>query len=408
VRVSGLWQKFSLFYKLFIRPPKRWRFPQRSDILLYDGSGLDVLMPYLKGYSLYVHYIRGEVVNVPCLVRALFDASFWLGNPLSAYGSHVLKRVAPKVAMTFIDNNPRFYMLSDEHPGLTTVFVQNGIRGGGNDVFGGLTRSENYRVDHMLVFNRAIAAKYSEYIAGETLIAGSLKNNHCNGSALVSWEPESVLFVSQYRRKSAPVMYTDGLGRPVHWDDFYALDRVVVQWLGAWCLEHGWKLLVCGCAMNDEQRGEESWYESILGRVKCSWEYLAKKSVYDSYQAIEWADIVVAINSTLGYEAFARGKKTAFLTGRGYMVNDRALVFAWPAALPDFGPFWSNKPDKSEFLRIMDYLTSVSDHDWKLVHEHYRDDVMVFDPGNTILTQLLAKLLLEPAVAGSENDSTCN
>jgi len=393
--MSRFRKKLSLFYNLLINCPKRWRFPQKSDVLLYDGAGMEALMPYLKGYSLYVHYIRGEEVNVPCVAMSLFDKYFWRGKLFSAYLCQVIKRVAPKVVLTCNDNDRNFYRIAFDHQGLSTMFIQNGWRYGGH-IFPSLIRGEKYRVDYMLVFNRAIAAKYREYLQGETLIAGSLKNNHYEeGFGEEAEVSGTVLFVSHYREKKGQILNVDAQGRPLYWDDVYRFDVQLLQWLNTWCSEHDRKLLVCA----KNYSGEESWYESILGRCGCSWEYLPRNSIYDCYSTLQRAEIVVTIDSTLGFEAFGRGKKTAFLAGRGQWISDKTRIFPWPAELPDSGPFWSNNPDKSEFLRIMDYLSSVSDEEWQLLHKQYRDDVMAYDPGNTILQKLLDKLLPKSATA---------
>ena len=64
--------------------------------------------------------------------------------------------------------------------------------------------------------------------------------------------------------------------------------------------------------MNQESFSEELWYNKILSGSDISWDFLPKKSLFSSYDAILRSEIIVSIGSTLGYEAFCRGKKTAF------------------------------------------------------------------------------------------------
>ena len=89
---------------------------------------------------------------------------FWTGKPLKAYTEAYIQVVLPKVVITLTDNNARFYEISKSFPDIKTIFIQNGIRGELGDVFEGLVKSENYHVDHMLVFSAAIGRKYKTYI----------------------------------------------------------------------------------------------------------------------------------------------------------------------------------------------------------------------------------------------------
>ena len=50
--------------------------------------------------------------------------------------SFFIEKVNPNIIITFIDNNPEFYKLKKFFQDKKTIFIQNGIRGYDNDVFG--------------------------------------------------------------------------------------------------------------------------------------------------------------------------------------------------------------------------------------------------------------------------------
>ena len=106
---------------------------------------------------------------------------------------------------------------------------------------------------------------------------------------------------------------------------------------------------------------------------------------------------MVHIDSTLGYEAIARNKKTATFSCRSVAIFGKGKTiswpFGWPGDLPNNGPFWTNDLDIEQFQRIMDYISTVSYKNWEQSQSQYSNDLMEFDSGNTCLVSLLNKLL---------------
>ncbi len=378
--------KLFSFYTFFIKSKKEWRFPQKCEVLFYDASaGFDVFQPYLNGYNTYLYYNRGELLNLPCLFLSFFKFSFWLGRPREAYERTLIKLTYPKVVITYVDNNSAFYQIKEPLKQFKTIAVQNGWRYE-EDFYIGKGGKEKYQVDYLLVFNRAVADKYKEHIIGKTMTIGSVKNNYFPKYYKESDKSDKILYISNFRKKT---------NSPIHgtnWENFYSVDKLVVNWLGEWCTTNKKKLFICGTRMNKESIIEDLWYRSILSENEVSWEFLPKASLYNSYGEIENAEIVASIGSTLAYEVFCRGKKTCFLNWRDDLLGSSGTSFAWPLPLPSSGLFWSNVAKKSEINRIMDYLLTVSNEEWKSVHKKYSSDIMEYDNDNKTLKQLLRKL----------------
>jgi len=390
MKISRLKSKLNLLYTHFIAPPKEWQLPKKAEVLIYDACGAEFLMPYLKKHCVTTMSVNGEVINVPCLLRSMLKIEFWQGKLHTAYTDAYIHVVSPKVIVTFIDNTPAFYTISNRFVDIKTIFVQNGIRGESVFVLEHLIRSKNFHVDYMCVFGAAIGKKYSNYLSGQYIQIGSLKNNAV--SKLNTVVSDTVLFLSQWhdKPKDGTAFYINYDGTPISWELFFAAEVKALKCIDRWCFENKKHLKICG-------RGEDSAGPEIQFFSSCLkdslWDYIPKIDNFSSYKLIDAAELVVFIDSTLGYESLARGKRTAALTCRGSAILSAGANFGWPADLPNNGPFWSNDCDENEFQRVMNYLNSVSDEEWEQTRKHFASDLMVLDPGNTRFKSLIDNLL---------------
>jgi surface carbohydrate biosynthesis protein len=375
------------FYELFLAPPKVWRLPRKSEILIYDASGMDSLAPFLAGYSTEAIALRGESVNVPCLLRSVFSYSFLKGKPIQPYCDAIIRAVAPKVILTFIDNNAAFYTISNRFPDAKTILLQNGTR---NNWLEAVPKNHCYHVDYMLVHNASIGEYYERFISGKAIPTGSLKNNSVGRSFDVV--AGTVLFISQYRDKpkAGSPLYFEKSGAPIYFDQFYSAETQVLEVLDRWCAENKKRLLICGCLKGDSCE-ERDFFAKIL--KECNFEYLPKETQGGAYALVDMAEIVVFVDSTLGYESIARGKKTAAFSCRGVRLKDDSRQFGWPATFPESGPFWTNLEDPHEFRRVLNYLDKVTDEEWEMQRRNYAGKLMDFDPGNSRFSAILDQLL---------------
>jgi surface carbohydrate biosynthesis protein len=380
------------FYRLFIAPPKQWRAPKHSQILIYDGRGADLLQPYLEKYSVDIMHLQGESINIPLMLWSVLNKNFWKGKLIQAYSEAFIKKAAPKVVLTFIDNNPNYYLISGIFPDVKTIFLQNGARGGGADVFASIVQSDKYHVDYMLTFNQEVGKTYQKYISGESVVCGSFKNNH--KAKLSNALDGTVIFLSQFRPQSADhqALYVGTDGKAVYWEDFYAAESQVLRFLARWCSRNNVTLQVSGCMPDNNL--ERDFFSKYLS--ECAWEYIPRTGPYSSYELVDKAAVVVFIDSTLGLESIGRGKKVAAFSCRSSVLDDDSLKFGWPVDLPDNGPFWTNDADELQFLRVMDYVYAAHPAVWERVRQRYADNVMSFDPGNTRFMKLLEQLIPEP------------
>lgn len=401
MKVSRLKLKLKLFYTIFIKPPKEWQLPKKAEVLIYDACGAEALMLYLKKYSVTTMAVRGESINAQCLLRAMLKLNFWKGKPIDAYVEAFIHAVSPKVIITFIDNNWAFYEISKRFLNIKTIFIQNGFRGESGDIFDSLVKSDKYHVDYMLVHGTAIGNYYLNYVSGRSIPIGSLKNNAVGKRN--SAKKDNVLFISQWHSEpeGGAAFYIEADGTPIYWKVFFGAEVKALEFLDKWCAENNKRLQICG-REKDNDGPEKGFYVDRLNN--CEWEYIPRTDNYSSYKLIDDAQIVVFIDSTLGYESIGRGKKTAAFSCRGSSISSDAANFGWPAGLPGNGPFWTNDQDETQFQRIMNYLNTISDEAWEQTRQIYANEVMEFDPGNTRFVALLDQLL--PRTVKPEGSNT--
>lgn len=379
--------KWPAFRDIFLVSRKEWFIPAACDVLIFDRSGSEALMPYFQRFKADIVAVRGESINMYCLFCSLWNVDFWKGKPLKAYLYTYIKLTTPKLCVTFIDNNPLFYSISARFPGLKTLFWQNGVRDQWLPVQTGVT---DYMVDFMFVFNRHVGGIYSRHIRGEVVCAGSLKNNYVEKVHTIL--KGTVLFISTFVSKplgEAPLLVYDN-GDKVFWSEFSEPDRLILGFLKDWCASHRKRLIVGGCVLGDTAQ-EQAFYHGLL--AGCDWEYAERRDIYSTYRLIDSADIVATIDSTMGYEALSRGKKTAFFSCRGVSIKRNDRGFGWPAILSVNGPFWTDDQDEKQFCRVMNFLNEVSLEEWESIRSGYLDELMVYDPGNRRFVELLDRLL---------------
>ena len=101
------------------------------------------------------------------------------------------------------------------------------------------------------------------------------------------------------------------------------------------------------------------------------------------------------IDSTFGYEMFARGVRVAFVSSRMHFADFphiKDCEFGYPLVAQPTGPFWTNQATSEEVNRVINYLVDANTEEWESVSRQLRESVMPFDFGNARLCSLLTSL----------------
>ncbi|MHB1089898.1 MAG: LA_1612 family putative O-antigen biosynthesis protein [Ilumatobacteraceae bacterium] len=372
-----------------------WRIPKSSAILILDAAGADLIRDLCGKWSTQI--LDREELNIPVLLAMLMRGK----RSMHEYQNSYIRRCTPRIVITLIDNDMYFMTIKKSFPSITTIAIQNGVRANyslraQHGFFSLLKEIDSPSCDYYCVFNKHVGEQLTRFIETVPVVTGSIKNNEFLSKAKES-QPLSIAFISQYPPRCIPNssegLYFDNAFVSDH--DFYQADFLVAKFLARYCSDQNFKFIVCGKRDEDFKHEYESFSKAIGDQ---DWTYVPRKSDYSSYETLDAANIVVSIDSTVGYEFFARGKRTAFFSIRGSLISEHVgapvdeLNFGWPLAMASLGPFWTNTPSESEFVRVLDYLTTVEDNEWTREIGKYTDALMVFDQGNTVLRGLLQHL----------------
>jgi surface carbohydrate biosynthesis protein len=389
MNIKLLSRKLVLFFQIFIFSKKIFRKPKFHDIVLYDFTCPSTLKKLLSKYDVCILHLRGEEINWSILIRAMVKKEFWLSDPILCYAITFIKIVNPKIVLTYIDNSSRFYAIKDTLPNVKTICIQNGSRSIMGDVFDSLVITRKFKVDYFFVHNTPIGEKFNEFIDTVVIPHGSLILNSLELNRSVV--PGRIAFISQSKSHGDEdsIMFYRSNDKPVYFEEFYQAERFNLRFLNDWCKINNKNLIIIGSSIEHEGK-ERNFFSQILGDSEFC--FIPRTDEFSSYNLIQSAEIVVFIDSTLGYESYGLRKKTAAFSNR-MTKNGVKNPFGWPTDFDENGLFWTNQQNTLELNRIMNYLNSVSNEEWLETLNSLIHLIMEFDPGNSKLTKLIDELL---------------
>ncbi len=369
----------------------RWRIlpPKKANALLYFVTGSEVIKPYFAKNELQILDLREHEVNISVALLCIFDRDLSAQN----YAVRYIKIVEPKLIVTFIDNFPAFFQLKKQFPKIQTMLIQNGIRSERGDLFGKLLEElqlEGNHVDHMFVFGSAVGLIYNKYISGNIIPIGSFKNNLVKRDGTKS---RSIAYISTYRPGiSGEFIVPDSApDNPVTYEQITVRRETTIIFVAEYCRANNLELIIVG--KDEDFVAENLYYQKLLKDY--SWTLKPRQSAMNSYGVIDNSEIVVFTSSTLGYEALARGIKTAALLIDAKLLDADALKFGWPVKVNDDGKFWTHQFDEKRFGEILDYLLTVSDADWDKIRSETIREIICYDENNSKFVETLTSLRAE-------------
>ena len=354
--------------------------------MLYFITGTDVIAPYFSETEFQVLDLREHEVNISVALLCVLDKNLSAEN----YAIRYISFVKPKLIITFIDNFPAFFRLKQHFPETKTMLIQNGIRSDRGDLFGelleDLTSGLNH-VDKMFVFSSAIGAIYGKFISGTIVPIGSFKNNLVK---VQKKDTKSVAYISTYRPEISEhhIVQNSSPSHPATYGEVIRRREQVIVFLANYCKANKLELVIIG--KDDDFERERSYYATLLKNY--SWTISQRSAATSSYEAIDNSEIIVFTSSTLGYEALARGKKTAALMIDSEFLDAPALKFGWPAVVPSEGLFWTHQFSETRFIQIMDYLVEVPNLAWEKIRSETMRDIINYDESNSQFVAAIQEL----------------
>lgn len=72
--------KVKSFLRFFIYPQKKYLLPCKCDVLIYDLVNAEFIISFVNKWNYGCLAVRGESINLPVLIKAMFQPLFGRGN----------------------------------------------------------------------------------------------------------------------------------------------------------------------------------------------------------------------------------------------------------------------------------------------------------------------------------------
>lgn len=318
--------------------------PPKKKFILFD----ELTTPYVD------KVIRPE----ECLVVGVRDRMFYLVPFFLAFVLGISNRKSfmvnyldilcfltdAKFLVTSNDNSLAF-MQADRGMKLTKLAIQNGWRTKTNDLENLYKNKGSIRCDYYLCFNAHIGSLFFDLTGANAVVVGSFRLNEiyqslnkyftCEHSRLVG-------FISQFEASSSDL--TQG------W---------VFSIVSAWCKLKGFEVKVLLRNTNEHSINSEKIFFEAHCVEGFDIGYCHRHALSSNYQASSQFQFIVTLDSTLGYELLALGRKVCFISVRGSCERLDGYSFGWPAEYPVRGEFWSSVCDEQEWLALLERMDRV-------------------------------------------------
>jgi surface carbohydrate biosynthesis protein len=367
-----------------------WRKPPRAVLLIIDRGTASPLDEMFAHHKPHVLDIRGESINMRALLRAVPKIRLGALAYIEAY----IDFVKPKLILSRTDNNPTMWQLKRRKNATYQVaLVQNGLRtrhakSSVKKVLGDNGKSQNL-ADKYFVFGSA-AAHFLE-----TRVQADFE--HCGNTVLneldIFFNRESknidrgslsdVALISTFRSKET---------------ELHETQRNIYRSLDEYLAKTSYELLIIGNGGSKiEKELETQFFNEIFQKAKFRIGFFRVSG--ESYQHLIMNRWILSGHSTLGYETLVTGVPIGFVLPTAKIFDGRD--FDATSNLGSSGLFWSRSDDPQEHNRIFTYLDTVSDEQWEHDSGWIRDQLMVYDYGNTKIRTYVEGVLADSLESNS-------
>lgn len=379
-------------------------FPRRTKLVYIGRTGLGILQNYIAERDFVVFENPRSRLNVWVMLRMLITRS----RSQFAYFRAYLLLYRPEIVITMEDNYLDIFSTKLILPKCTTIVVQNGLRNDLAHSAGAAFREKlrchsryGYDAD-VIVTHGGLGESYFKSAITESrgtfVKAGSLMNNAISLEGVdVHERPRRLVFISKYPKSDRADSTSDWNtkihaymhGTPLTTSKYFEIDAMVSRICGLLAQEMSLAFVVLG-KRPERLRGEYQFFAECLKGV--AWTYLPSNYQTSSYASLKSGDVVVNVDSTLGYELFCRGFRTAFISARldaAGCPQYRDYEFGHPIVTDSCGPFWTNRAMESEIRRVLQFVVQSTKAEWLEQSQVVRSSLYTFDPGNTIFCRVL-------------------
>lgn len=378
------------FLKILIFSKYQFSLPKEKKILIYDSDSHFHLKNFFNKKNIELFDVRhltrkNQKINVKIIFYLLINLKLSKENYIKRY----FQIVNPKLIITSIDNNKKFYSLKNLFKKAKYISVQNALRTTKNDIFAELNElkknKKKYRCDYICTFNKDFGKLYKSFCSTKILCTGSIlsNNNKLTKKNKIKYQ---ILYISTYRKGSDEDIF---LKDPLTTNKQYRRKEIkLIKIISTFAKTNKLALHVLG-AKSSYAKEEKEFFTSIIGYK--NYNYIPRTINRNSYKIVDQADLIFSTDSTLGYEAASRGNKVFFFFVRPNKRRLNSSKFGWPVKKKNKGNFWTDKVNYDEIIRIKCFFDNKNSSDIKKEMK----DVMTYKKNNLELKKLIKSILNE-------------
>lgn len=367
-------------YLKLIKAKYIFKAPPKNFYLIYDNES-SYLCSLLKKNSYTIFFNRFEEINIYILFKCFF---LYGGNSLSKrYALTYIRYVKPKIIISAIDNNLSLYELHKNFKKIKIIIVQNGIRSFQNDFKINKNLSNlkkmNLRCDYFFVLSEKYKKIYSKFIKSKYIVSGSIKSNQCKISTR---HYNRIVFISQFSNNKKLFKTT-----------FIEADKIAFTQTLNFCDKKNYKLYLL---LKFGSKKEVNFFKSLNKNNSKNLVFIKNETIKEKFRYLDNSNLIIAVDSTLGYEMIARKKKVFLISIRDqYLKNNekRNLQFTDKnSSFKNEGFFWINnylKKRKNLIFKKMDLLYNLPTKKINKFYNKYKQSLLIYDFKNTKIKRVL-------------------
>ena len=170
----------------------------------------------------------------------------------------------------------------------------------------------------MLVFNKETGKRYKSFLKGNVIQIGSFRSNtHPKKNSKKKIE---LIYISTFRNFKDNDIFSKI--NNTKWIDYRKNEIRLFKIIQDYCERKKIKITVLG-SRRAEFKEEHEYFKKYIDLKYLK--FIPRTSNRPTYSIIDSSKLIITCDSTLGYESFSRGNKTAFFSIRGenYPLNAR-------------------------------------------------------------------------------------
>ena len=379
------------------------KLPQ-CEVLQFSGttSALQTLGSHIKLVSMPS---IGERILLSIVVRSILRGRFtrW------GYYRTFVESAGAKLILVWNDTNVEAYQLQ-YRVSVPVWSIQNGIR---HDVapsqsIGFLTGlrmssiSRRPEVTKYFTFGDSSTALLSREVGAEFVQTGSVRLNgylaHRNQRKLARDQSQQRIgFIVSFPNGSDipggtawdnQATFVKVNGQSVSYHDYFSVDALVALALSRVAESRAMHFSIIGKRSSIDSVERDFFFQA----PSCRDIDVIAHEKGSGYEVADTYDYLITVDSTLGYEMLAAGKKVGFISNRFRTigVDTFEMTFGYPLTIPMDGDCWTSATDQKQIELFAERFLDLSEDAWNTIHREIAPRMMVTDPGNQTLLAMLA------------------